>query len=236
VSASVTSAPAAEACTIEVTAPEAPKADAAGYGFIPHGPDLAAQAGHDPVADNESKGPISAIDGAAVSGAGFILAPRVSSAVAVAMDFAKAGGGWAGPLVFNVWLRRQLRERRISQRQLGILSGVSHSTISRLLTGHRSPSLQTATRLVHALRMEWSDDQVATYFDLLPEQTLMPTQRVESALRGDGALDDDDIRAVMNRYLLLRARRRRLHAGTPSGEPIDISIRPAGDDPIMEGA
>ena len=211
-----------EECVLEIAVPDAPESVTRTRAFIPHGPDPVVAGGQLDATDGFD-GPMSVIDEAAVSSAGFILAPRVSSAVAVAMDFAKAGSGWAGPLVFNVWLRRQMRERRMSQRQLGLQSGVNHSTISRLLTGHRSPSLETATRLVHALRMEWTDDQVATYFDLLPEQTLMPTQRVESALRGDGALDDDDIRAVMNRYLVLRARRRRMKAGASPTDPIDIA-------------
>lgn len=142
-----------------------------------------------------------------------VVAPRVTAAVSVAMDFARLSGGWAGPLVFNVWLRRQMRERRLTQRQLGAISDVHHSTISRLVNGTRTPSLETASKLVHALRMEWTEDQVATYFDLLPERTLFPTQRVESALRGDTELDDADVRAVMAEYL---ARRTRLRAATRS--------------------
>jgi transcriptional regulator with XRE-family HTH domain len=169
---------------------------------------------------------------AAISGAGIALAgPRVSSAVAVAMDFAKLSGGWAGPLVFNVWLRRQMRERRLSQRQLGMLSGVSHSTISRLLSNRRSPTLETATKLVHALRLDWTDEQVATYFDLLPEQTLFPTQRVESALRGDGGLEDPDVRAVMDHYLVLRAKRRREREGGAAEPQRTASDRQRLDQP-----
>jgi transcriptional regulator with XRE-family HTH domain len=139
-----------------------------------------------------------------------VVAPRAATTtVSVAMDFARLSG-WAGPLVFNTWLRRQIRERRMSQRQLGALSGVDHSTISRLLRGQRMPTLETATKLVHALRMEWTDDQVATYFDLLPERTLFPIQRVESALRGDLELGDDDVKAIMDHYLKRRIDRRRV--------------------------
>ena len=138
-----------------------------------------------------------------------VVAPRVTSTVSVAADFARLSAGWAGPLVFNVWLRRQIRERRMSQRHLAMMSGVHHSTISRLLRGNRTPSLETAAKLVHALRLEWTDDQVATYFDLLPERTLFPTQRVESALRGDSDLDDNDVRAIMAHYLSVRHDRRR---------------------------
>jgi transcriptional regulator with XRE-family HTH domain len=151
-----------------------------------------------------------------------VVAPRVATTtVSVAMDFARLGG-WAGPLVFNTWLRRQIRERRMSQRQLGALSGVDHSTISRLLRGDRTPSLETATKLVHALRMEWTDEQVATYFDLLPERTLFPIQRVESALRGDLELDDDDVKAIMDHYLKRRVGRRR-EASTVTAETAEAS-------------
>jgi transcriptional regulator with XRE-family HTH domain len=164
----------------------------------------------------QSSGPLSAIEGTAVTGAGLALMGQRVSAVSVAVDFARSSGGWAGPLVFNVWLRRQLRERRISQRHLAMLSGVNHSAISRLVNGHASPTLDTATKLVHALRIEWSDEQIATYFDMLPERTLLPTQRVESALRGDGSLSEQEVRAIMHHYLVLRARRKR--AGRAAGD------------------
>jgi transcriptional regulator with XRE-family HTH domain len=155
-----------------------------------------------------------------VVAAGVIAAgPRVSTAVSVAMDFARLSGGWAGPIVFNLWLRRQMRERRLSQRQLASLSGVDHSTISRLLAGGRSPSLDTAAKLVHALRLDWTEDQVATYFELLPERTLLPTQRVESALRGDPELDDPAVRTLMRQYLSIRQRRPKSGAGRSDRMP-----------------
>jgi transcriptional regulator with XRE-family HTH domain len=148
--------------------------------------------------------------GATLSGAGLArVTGGVPNQVTVAIDFGKAGSGWAGPLVFSTWLRRQLRERRISQRQLAMLAGVNHSTVSRVVTGGRVPSLETATRIVRALRMEWSDDQVATFFELLPEHGILPTQRVETALRGDASLVDGDVESVMRIYLAIRARRRR---------------------------
>ena len=51
------------------------------------------------------------------------------------------------PRSFNAWLRSQLKEKKMSQRQLALQSGVDHSTISRLIKGDRMPSLGTATRL-----------------------------------------------------------------------------------------
>jgi len=139
-----------------------------------------------------------------------IMAPRaVPATVSVAVEFGRAGNGWAGAIVFNLWLRRQLRERRMSQRQLAALSGVDHSTISRLLMHEeRSPSLATATRLARALRQANGDEDASAYFARLPEETIFPTTRVEMALRGDEELDDDDVRSVMEAYLVARARRR----------------------------
>lgn len=138
------------------------------------------------------------------------VAPSVAhSAVQVAVDFGKSGSGWAATVVFNLWLRRQLRERRISQRQLAMLSGVDHSTISRLLRGDRAPTLETATKLAHALRQVAQPDEAPLYFDRLAETTIFPTQRVEAALLGDDELEDTDVRSLMQAYLALRARRRR---------------------------
>ncbi len=186
--------------------------------------------GSEPIAGTDT-GPMSAIEHTAVTGAGLALMGQRVSAVTVAVDFARSSGGWAGPLVFNVWLRRQLRERRMSQRQLAMLAGVNHSAISRLINGHASPTLETATKLVHALRMEWTDEQIATYFDMLPERTLLPTQRVESALRGDGTLADHDIRAIMHHYLTLRARRKRAGSAVGDAGPGLDELASTADNP-----
>jgi transcriptional regulator with XRE-family HTH domain len=124
--------------------------------------------------------------------------------VAVAIEFGKAGGGWAGAIVFNIWLRRQLRERGMSQRQLAVLAGIDHSTISRLLRRNSSPSLTTATKIVKALRHargETPEADTAEYFDRIPEESVFPARRVELALRSDELLDDDQVRRVMMAYL-----------------------------------
>jgi transcriptional regulator with XRE-family HTH domain len=92
----------------------------------------------------------------------------------------------------------------MSQRQLANLSGVNHSTISRLLVGDRTPSLDTATRLARALLV--ANEDIGTELGFVAERPAMPTQRVEAALRGDEHLDDTDVRAIMEAYI---ARRRR---------------------------
>lgn len=168
-----------------------------------------------------------AIDPAAAAGAGLAAGIAVvnrapSASVAVAIEFGRAGGGWAGAIVFNLWLRRQLRERRMSQRQLAALSGVDHSTISRLLRQDRRPSLSTATKLVAALRhvgSEQADVAAADYFERMPEETIFPARRVELALRADDQLDDDQVRRLMTLYLDAR-RRHAAAAQSPPGTTI----------------
>lgn len=50
-------------------------------------------------------------------------------------------------LSFAIWLSRQLRRQRLTQRELARRSGLNHSTISRILLGHREPSWGTVQRL-----------------------------------------------------------------------------------------
>lgn len=154
--------------------------------------------------------------------------------VAVAIEFGRAGSGWAGAIVFNLWLRRQLRERRMSQRQLAVLSGVDHSTISRLLQQDRRPSLSTATKLARALRHVEGETDTADYFERLPEESLFPSRRVEMALRADELLSDEDVLRLMGVYL--DARRRRLGRESSNGraapaQTVRSSTSPAAAPP-----
>ncbi|MCU0506660.1 MAG: helix-turn-helix domain-containing protein [Chloroflexi bacterium] len=110
---------------------------------------------------------------------------------------------------FNEWLRMQLRAKRMSQRQLAHRSGVDHSTISRLVRGDRTPSLETATKLARGLR-ELRDDQEPTqYLGALQSAPTNPVARVEYSLRADEVLDEGDVRVVMETYLAARLRRLR---------------------------
>lgn len=52
---------------------------------------------------------------------------------------------------FRIWLEKEMRARRISQRMLGQRSGVNHSTISRLLRSSRMPTTETMVALAAAL-------------------------------------------------------------------------------------
>ncbi|HEY7526532.1 MAG TPA: helix-turn-helix transcriptional regulator [Candidatus Limnocylindria bacterium] len=55
---------------------------------------------------------------------------------------------------FAAWLQERMGERGISQRMLALRAGVSHSSVSRLLSGDRSPSLPTAIALLRVLAVE----------------------------------------------------------------------------------
>jgi transcriptional regulator with XRE-family HTH domain len=124
------------------------------------------------------------------------------------------------PRSFNSWLRSQLKEKKMSQRQLALQSGVDHSTISRLIKGDRMPSLGTATKLARGLREIHDETEGPTYFASLAARQLLPTARVEYALRGDEALTDADVRELMRLYIGMRNRRLRVNGqavGTVNG-------------------
>ena len=109
------------------------------------------------------------------------------------------------PPTFNAWLRGRLKEKRMSQRQLALQSGVDHSTISRLIKGDRMPSLRTATKLARALRDIHDEADARVYFTSM-SRAVLPTTRVEYALRGDDALTEADVRELMQAYISRRTR------------------------------
>jgi transcriptional regulator with XRE-family HTH domain len=111
------------------------------------------------------------------------------------------------PRSFNSWLRGQLKEKKMSQRQLALQSGVDHSTISRLIKGDRMPSLGTATKLARGLREIREESDGPAYFATQGARQLQPTARVEYALRGDDLLSEADVRGLMQTYIALRGRR-----------------------------
>jgi transcriptional regulator with XRE-family HTH domain len=105
---------------------------------------------------------------------------------------------------FNEWLRGQLRVKKMSQRQLAMQAGVDHSTISRLLRGDRTPSLETATKLARGLREVLDETETTRYFGLVENASVNPVARVEYALRADDALTEAQVRRLMEHYLSLR--------------------------------
>jgi DNA-binding XRE family transcriptional regulator len=54
-------------------------------------------------------------------------------------------------LSFAIWLSRQLRRQRMSQRELARRGGLDHSTISRILVGARAPSWSTVQRIAQVV-------------------------------------------------------------------------------------
>lgn len=121
------------------------------------------------------------------------------------------------PRSFNAWLRGQLKEKKMSQRQLALQSGVDHSTISRLIKGDRMPSLGTATKLARGLREIHDEAEGPAYFASISNRTVIPTSRVEYALRGDDVLTEADVRELMQAYIALRSRRLRASGNGQTG-------------------
>ena len=105
---------------------------------------------------------------------------------------------------FRDWLTVQLRARRMSLRQLAHRSGVNVSTVSRIVRGERRPTLRTAVRLAKVVRENADESSAIRFFGALTAESLDPVRDVERALRGDGMLDDDDVRKVMQVYLTAR--------------------------------
>lgn len=123
------------------------------------------------------------------------------------------------PRSFNSWLRGQLKEKKMSQRQLALQSGVDHSTISRLIKGDRMPSLGTATKLARGLREIREQSDGPSYFASLSGRQQLPTARVEYALRGDDVLNEADVRELMQTYVALRTQRIREANGNGHAPP-----------------
>jgi len=121
------------------------------------------------------------------------------------------------PRSFNSWLRGQLKEKKMSQRQLALQSGVDHSTISRLINGDRMPSLGTATKLARGLREIHEQSDGPAYFASQTGRQLQPTARVEYALRGDEMLVESDVRDLMQAYIGVRSQRIREANGNGNG-------------------
>jgi hypothetical protein len=69
------------------------------------------------------------------------------------------------------------------------------------------PSLGTATKLARGLREISDESDGPAYFASLNSRAVLPTTRVEYALRGDDSLTEADVRELMQAYITLRARR-----------------------------
>lgn len=99
---------------------------------------------------------------------------------------------------FRDWLRAEMHRRSMSQRMLAERSGVNHSTISRLVSSGRTPSMATMARLADALG--------ATLPTFLRPKTMATAAdaRIRAALL-DAGVDATDVDEVLALY-----RRRRM--------------------------
>ena len=126
---------------------------------------------------------------------------------------------------FSEWLRAQLRAKRMSQRQLAVQSGVDHSTISRLIRGDRTPSLDTATKLARGLRELREEQEPTQYLRMIQAPRTNPVARVEYALRGDEAMTEEDVHEIMEAYLAVRVSRLR-RAAVRAVDPVSVMQPP----------
>ena len=120
---------------------------------------------------------------------------------------------------FNEWLRAELKARRMSQRQLAERSGVDHSTISRIVSFDREPSLGTATKLARGLRLLGPGSDASDYVSGVATGGTHPSARIEYALRADPWLGEAQVHQVMEYYLAVRTGRR----GMPGGATANVS-------------
>ena len=117
---------------------------------------------------------------------------------------------------FGKWLTTQLKQKRMTQRQLALFSDVDHSTISRLARGGRIPSFETAQKIARGLREPLMGTAVNA-------QT--PMARVEQSLRSDSLLSESQVRALMSQYLKIRNNNSTAIAAMRSSRPVtEMSI------------
>jgi transcriptional regulator with XRE-family HTH domain len=107
---------------------------------------------------------------------------------------------------FSEWLRRELRARRMSLRQLAARSGVNASTVSRVARGDRRPSLRTALRFVNVLHEGQDAFDPATHLRSVSRE-FDPVAGIERALRADSQLSEANVRRVMRLYHGLRGQK-----------------------------
>ena len=100
---------------------------------------------------------------------------------------------------FGTFLRRELQARNWSTRYLARRAGVNHSTISRLLTGQHTLTLETFSRLTRALDGPGgrSDARSNT-----PSSDYV--RRVADSLADDPRLEPQGVEMILAYYLSLR--------------------------------
>lgn len=78
---------------------------------------------------------------------------------------------------FRVWLSNQLKEKNLSMRELARLSHITHSSVSDVLSGKRSPTYDFCTAIAPALGFEPSE--MVSIAGLLPKPPDWTPEREE---------------------------------------------------------
>lgn len=95
----------------------------------------------------------------------------------------------------RAWLQRHAVSRGLTHAQLALRSGLDRSTVSRFLHGDRSPTLDTAVRLMRSVDPDGLPPDLARMLEVTDPET-----RVERALRDDARLTESHIGDVMRLY------------------------------------
>lgn len=105
---------------------------------------------------------------------------------------------------FRAWITEQMRIHQLSPQRLAAASGVHRTTLSRLLDGTRSPSLDTAARLAFVFGVP----EPSAALDVLTVGLTAadPAVRVEAALRCDPRMTDQAVVETLHFYRERRSR------------------------------
>jgi transcriptional regulator with XRE-family HTH domain len=95
---------------------------------------------------------------------------------------------------FGLWLLSELETRRWSMRELARQTGVSESTISRIISGKRNPSTRLSRRIAEALHLP--PETIFREAGLLPESN-EEAPGVREALYLFQELPEDEQRRVL---------------------------------------
>lgn len=135
-----------------------------------------------------------------------------------------------GVLDFSEWLRTQLKLRRMSQRHLAWKSGVDRTTISRIISGGRTPSLETAVRLMRALREKFDGIGLRPYFRREGQAADHAMARARTASRRELMAAARDEAAALRDARAELAEARIISSGEPSDRKLSkLKSRAAGD-------
>src|SRR5207244_11265318 len=101
-----------------------------------------------------------------------------------------------------------------------------HSPSPPVSTEGRIATLRTATQLARSLPEIREETDGPGYFATLNARQVLPTTRVEYALRGDELLTESDVRELMQTYIAVRSRRGRMGNGNglPGGHETDQEL------------